>query len=304
MFIFLRLLGGIASSRTKYLRVCMLSVLLISSAQIQAATTQAAPISLPDLGYNTPYSVVIAILSILLIVTISAIIIQRRKIHRLTEHHAVLDKINIDLQEQVNTQRELEYNIEERNLELEVAMRELTDANKELERLSAIDALTGLMNRRYFDKRLLAETRRSRREQRPLSLAMLDIDFFKKVNDDYGHVAGDEALKAFAKLLQRQVKRPTDTICRFGGEEFVIILPATKLEDASVLMEKIRTAAEQMVICAGGFSFSITVSIGLTSRIMASDDEQGKILETADKLLYASKTSGRNQVTVKVMQAA
>jgi diguanylate cyclase (GGDEF)-like protein len=220
---------------------------------------------------------------------------EARALARENQQQAILAKDEL-LQLQEESKQALEYSVEERTLELEIAMRELSDANQELERLSAIDSLTGLMNRRYFDKRLLAESRRSRREQRYLSLAILDIDYFKKINDTYGHLAGDECLKVFAKTLQTHIRRPSDIICRYGGEEFVVILPGTELDGAVKLMEKVRLAVEDSVTEFEGKRITMTVSIGVTSRIMASDDEQAMILAFADKLLYKAKDLGRNNV--------
>lgn len=204
---------------------------------------------------------------------------------------------------QEDTQRQLEYSVDERTLELEIAMRELSEANKELERLTAIDALTGLMNRRYFDKRLLAEARRSRREQRCMSIAMLDIDFFKKINDSFGHLAGDACLQGFARLLQKQIQRPSDIICRYGGEEFVVILPGTQLDGASALMEKVRRALETSVTEFEDEKIRMTVSIGLTASIVSDDDQQDLMLAFADKLLYQAKTAGRNKVLAQSFSA-
>ncbi|MBT1449799.1 diguanylate cyclase [Glaciecola sp. XM2] len=200
------------------------------------------------------------------------------------------------LKVQEASQQDLEYRVEERTLELEIAMRELSEANQELERMSAIDPLTGLMNRRYFDKRLLAEARRSRREHRQLTLAMLDIDFFKKINDNYGHPAGDECLRVFSQLLQTHIKRPSDVICRYGGEEFVVILPATEIDGATVLMERVRDALEQTVVEFEGEKIKMTVSIGVTARVITSDDQKEGLLGFADQLLYKAKQNGRNRV--------
>jgi diguanylate cyclase (GGDEF)-like protein len=197
---------------------------------------------------------------------------------------------------QEDSKQALEYSVEERTLELEIAMRELSEANAELERVSAIDPLTNLMNRRYFDKRLLAEARRSRRENRPLTLAMLDIDFFKKVNDNYGHPAGDECLRQFARLLQAHIQRPSDVICRYGGEEFVVIMPATELEGGLKLMEKVRIDVANTPVLFEGKEINMTVSIGLSSKVIVSDDEKAELLSFADQLLYKAKQNGRNQV--------
>lgn len=202
---------------------------------------------------------------------------------------------------QETSKQALEYSVEERTLELEIAMRELSEANAELERVSAIDPLTNLMNRRYFDKRLLAEARRSRRENRPLTLAMLDIDFFKKINDHYGHPAGDECLRQFARLLQAHILRPSDVICRYGGEEFVVILPATELEGGLKLMEKVRTDLANTPILYEGKEINMTVSIGLTSKVIVSDDEKVELLSFADQLLYKAKQSGRNKVVAEAL---
>ncbi len=127
----------------------------------------------------------------------------------------------IELQQ--STQDELEYKVGERTLELEIALRELSEANRELEKLNTIDPLTGIRNRRHFDKRLQAEGRRSRREQTPLALAMVDIDHFKSVNDQHGHSAGDACIQHVATILQQQLKRLSDDVCRYGGEEFGLI---------------------------------------------------------------------------------
>ncbi|MGB3724580.1 MAG: diguanylate cyclase [Glaciecola sp.] len=199
---------------------------------------------------------------------------------------------------QQKNQAELEYSIEERTLELEVALRELADKNRDLEKLSAIDPLTGLYNRRYFDKRLLAEARRSKRELTPLGLAMLDIDHFKQVNDTHGHLCGDHCLKVFADLLKEHVKRPSDVVCRYGGEEFVIILPNTDEQGVAKLLEKIRHALEHKKIMFEGNEIPLTVSIGATSRVMLSEDEHVLIIAFVDKQLYRAKNEGRNQVWV------
>lgn len=203
----------------------------------------------------------------------------------------------ISLQEK--NKKDLEYSIEERTLELEVALRELAEKNSDLERLSAIDPLTGLMNRRYFDKRLLAESRRSKRELTPLGLAMLDIDHFKGINDEYGHLCGDHCLKVFAELIKEHVKRPSDIACRYGGEEFVLILPNTDEEGLLKLLEKIRMAVANKKIMFEGHEISMTVSIGGSSRIMASEDEHELIIAYVDKKLYQAKNAGRNTVLVE-----
>lgn len=199
---------------------------------------------------------------------------------------------------QEKNQSDLEYSIEERTLELEIALRELSEKNRELEKLSAIDPLTGLMNRRYFDKRIVAECRRSKRELSTLGFAMLDIDFFKKINDTFGHLAGDHCLKVFATILKETIKRPSDIVCRYGGEEFVLMLPNTDKDGLVNVLEKVRIAVEAKRILFEGQEISMTVSIGACSRIVLSEDETSLIIAFADKLLYQAKASGRNIVMV------
>jgi len=197
---------------------------------------------------------------------------------------------------QIETKERLEYAVGERTYELEIAIRELNEANHELERKTAIDALTGLANRRLYDKKVLAEARRSRREKTPLAIAMLDIDDFKSVNDTYGHQCGDEALKHFTGILRECIKRPSDTICRYGGEEFVLILPNTDLKGAAVLMESVRAMTQASRLNCEGEVIKFTVSIGVATRVISSDSESELLNAFADKLLYKAKEAGRNQV--------
>jgi diguanylate cyclase (GGDEF)-like protein len=197
---------------------------------------------------------------------------------------------------QLETKEKLEYAVDERTYELEIAIRELNEANHELERKSSIDALTGVANRRSYDKKVVAEARRSRREKTPLAIAMLDIDNFKAVNDTFGHQCGDEALKHFANVLKNCIKRPSDVICRYGGEEFVVILPNTDIEGARLLMESVRSSTENSQIQCDGKTIKFTVSIGVSTRVIATDTEYELLNAFADKLLYQAKESGRNQV--------
>lgn len=133
---------------------------------------------------------------------------------RRTQH---TQQVMLALQE--NTTEELEYKVQERTLELEVALRELSDTNRELNEKNTLDALTGIRNRRYFNKKYQAEIRRSRRERTQLSVVMIDIDHFKHVNDRYGHLVGDECIRAVARILKNALKRSSDDVCRYGGEE-------------------------------------------------------------------------------------
>ncbi len=193
-------------------------------------------------------------------------------------------------------QDDLHYQVQERTLELEIALRELSDANQELANLNTIDALTGIRNRRHFDKRLLAEGRRSRREQTPLSLAVIDIDHFKNINDQYGHSTGDVCITHLALLLQGMLKRPTDDVCRYGGEEFVVLLPNTDLAGAQQVIEAMRAQVEKEVLEIDGHSLNMTVSAGVATAVIAFEEHELALFKFADALLYQAKAAGRNRI--------
>lgn len=198
------------------------------------------------------------------------------------------------LQLQKQAQLGLQEQVSARTQELEAALSGLSLVNSELKGLSETDALTGLSNRRFFDEKIETEAARSRRERKPLAIALLDIDHFKAVNDSFGHQCGDDCLVAFANALKSNVKRPGDLLSRFGGEEFVVMLPNTSVEGASVLLEKFRLAVEALVVETQGNKISFTVSGGLTSMVVGSDEDAANMLAFADKLLYQAKQSGRN----------
>jgi len=177
----------------------------------------------------------------------------------------------------------------------------LRQANRELEQLAAVDALTGLANRRIFDERLHAEWALMAREQQPFSIIICDIDFFKNYNDYYGHQSGDACLKAVAKCIKSAVQRPADLAARFGGEEFSILLPNTHSGGACYLAEKIRTGIYSMKLqhARSPVSDSVTICLGVATVVPSTDcNGAEKLLKAADQALYASKMNGRNRVTV------
>ena len=163
--------------------------------------------------------------------------------------------------------------------------------------MAVVDALTGLHNRRYFDMHLSSLLDQAAQESKPLSLLVLDIDFFKKINDTYGHDAGDEILRALAGRMRRAV-RSVDLVCRLGGEEFVIVMPETALDVAGKVAERVRRAveAEPFNVKEGQMAVPVTVSIGIADR--GSDANPDFIYKSADKALYESKATGRNKVTL------
>jgi diguanylate cyclase (GGDEF)-like protein len=187
-----------------------------------------------------------------------------------------------------------------------VVLREklLRDQSVILKAMSYTDGLTGIANRRHFDERIEEELARARRSKTPLSLLLVDIDFFKPYNDLYGHVQGDQCLREVAVTLQSSLHRPADLAARYGGEEFAIILPDTPLEGAHHLAETTRAAVEARRFSHEGsvVAAHVTVSIGLATCL--PDDTLGvqQLIELADAGLYEAKKAGRNRTAVARMQ--
>ena len=177
--------------------------------------------------------------------------------------------------------------------------RSLRLANEENRRLSIIDALTGVYNRRYLMEQLSKELERSARYNHSLSLMLCDVDHFKRINDNYGHQCGDETLIKFSQAL-RGCLRETDWIARYGGEEFVIVLPETNLNSGAQVAERCRAALAKQPIVVGGHSLPVTASFGVTSWLatVPINADINKVIALADTGVYASKEGGRNRVTV------
>jgi diguanylate cyclase (GGDEF)-like protein len=172
----------------------------------------------------------------------------------------------------------------------------VTSVEQALYQLSTTDPLTGAFNRRHFMVLMDRERKIAERYGTPLSLMLLDIDHFKKINDTYGHPTGDEAIKAIAETCHRQV-RSTDTFCRYGGEEFIVALPQTDEAGAVIAAEYLRKAVSKIELMAdGNRSVRFTVSIGVAQFVRKSTIEQ--LIESADQALYAAKLGGRNQVQI------
>lgn len=179
-------------------------------------------------------------------------------------------------------------------------------ANKKLERLSIEDSLTGLKNRRYLDETLTKEISSLKRTQEPLSVIMIDIDYFKQYNDIYGHIQGDHCLQAISASLNSAISRPRDMVARYGGEEFIIILPDTDSLGAEKVVADTCHNINELALehSASPFDQKVTISVGLVT-VIPSDKlhlNVSTLLVLVDKLLYRSKNNGRNQVSSLVYQ--
>ena len=186
-----------------------------------------------------------------------------------------------------------------------VLTRKLDTANHELRRLTSLDGLTGVANRRHFDEVLEREWRRAMRQGTELSILMCDIDFFKQYNDAYGHLVGDEALRLTSQALTAVMDRGGDLIARYGGEEFAAVLPETSLGGALFVAERMKDAINQLDLPHSGSPFGhITASFGIASalpthRVATRDIPESSpltLVDAADRALYEAKDSGRNRV--------
>lgn len=180
--------------------------------------------------------------------------------------------------------------------EQRATVKALAEANHRIEVMSRTDALTGLANRREFDDRLEIEWLRSERGGEPVGMVMLDIDWFKAFNDAGGHPAGDECLRRVAMAMRATVHRPSDLVARFGGEEFVVLLPGTSEAGALEVAEQIRSAIERLELARPDTRGSVvTLSAGAASMIASQAEGSASLIEAADRAMYLAKSRGRNR---------
>ena len=196
-----------------------------------------------------------------------------------------------DLQKAIKREETLNEKILERTVELKDANEKIEELNKALEYSATHDALTGILNRGAILAFLENDIRRSKRIKTSLSLLMIDIDFFKKINDTYGHLVGDSILKQLCNLIRDSI-REIDLFGRYGGEEFIIILPDTNVEQAKILTSRLLTRIREHNFLTNKINLKITLSIGLTEYIL--DESIDLIIERADMALYEAKQSGRD----------
>ena len=207
----------------------------------------------------------------------------------------ILSRLSLDL---IDFNRQLEERVLARTAELQQANEALKVANQKLEVYSQTDGLLGISNRAFFDVRLRDEWNRAIREQAPIGLLMIDVDFFKKYNDHYGHPAGDACLQAVARAAAGKMVRAIDLLARYGGEEFVVILPNTVLTGAQKVAEGICEAVAALNIphAASAAATHVTVSIGAASLLPDRNESPDSLVAASDRALYVAKQQGRNRV--------
>jgi diguanylate cyclase (GGDEF)-like protein len=192
--------------------------------------------------------------------------------------------------------------LEHRMMSLQRENLDLIVRNRTLSEVSSRDTLTGLYNRWFVIEKLDSELNRSLRHGSPMSILMLDVDHFKRINDTFGHAVGDQVLQAVGKLL-RDSCRVYDVPGRYGGEEFCIVLPETKPGNTSVVAERIRSRLESMELPCGDSTIAVTASIGIAGMDVPADSEvlsPAALLDRADRALYSAKNRGRNRVEMWV----
>ncbi len=208
---------------------------------------------------------------------------------------------NIELLVRIRSALKLKFEMDrskKREQHLLIVTRQLKEAVAKLNQLSSLDGLTGIPNRRYFDQIIQKEWNRCRRNIKPLSVIFIDIDFFKVYNDTYGHQSGDDCLKTVAGLLQKVTRRSGDTVFRYGGEEFIAVLPETAYKNALMLAEKMCRKVEAAGIAHAKSPVSdfVTVSLGVAATLPTGEVSYESLISAADKALYDAKKEGRNRV--------
>jgi len=258
------------------------------------------------------YALAIAIgtaLAILMIIVIFLQLVVLQPIKKLTDHASRLDREG-DYSIQLAFNRRDELGRLARVLDFtSVTIAERTDelksVNKKLEKLSCVDALTGIANRRIFDEHMEKEWLRAARQKTDLSLILMDVDHFKHYNDFYGHQKGDQCLHAIASAIKSQVTRPADLVARYGGEEFAVILPETDATGAYKVAEKIRRAVYDLQINHQKSETAdvVTLSLGVASMTPGAKDERRAFIQEADESLYQAKKAGRNRAILSGMNS-
>jgi diguanylate cyclase (GGDEF)-like protein len=257
--------------------------------------------------FSTEWSAEIAgVLAVTVLAALVRMLILQGRIARRTkelEHELALRRhIEGELEtardELENRVRERTHSLEARNAELTQLRLALETANQRLKHLVSVDALTGIANRRHFDRALDRELRRARRENLPLSLIFLDLDEFKRFNDTYGHARGDDVLRLVAHTLDETFRRGGDLVARYGGEEFAVVLPGLDRRRAELYAERLRRRIWRLAIPyqASQIADRVTISGGVATVPPGHVTKPEDLLRAADKALYRAKCLGRNRI--------
>lgn len=264
-----------------------------------------------DIAVDNSIGWVVALALVALIVALARTVILHARLTRRTQQlEGELSRRQAVETELQNVRDDLEHRVRERTQSLEARNAELTQlrlaletANQRLKRLVAIDALTGVANRRHFDRALDRELRRARREGLPLSLIFLDLDEFKRFNDTYGHARGDQVLREVAHTLDETFRRGGDLVARYGGEEFAVVLPGVDGRRAELYAERLRRRIWRLAIGyqASTVADRVTISGGVATVTPGMTVTPDGLLRAADKALYRAKCQGRNRIASGVI---
>jgi len=280
LFILGALIGhhGKTAGRGQYLLMVgfFLLVIVIGYRVVEAIGGRIEVLSPQVTGPIQTATLLASIVTLMLLAAGMTLMIQERAEHELAQNREVLNQLNVALQDHAA---------------------ELEAANQKLAELSTTDGLTGLANRRRFDEVLAAESARAQRSGQPLAILMIDIDWFKKYNDHYGHQAGDVCLKRVASVLKSSARRPSDLVARYGGEEFTVIIVGTDVDEAGGLADALcRSVAALEIPHAQSLHGKVTISIGFAADVPDQENGGEALLKRADAALYQAKDAGRNQV--------
>jgi diguanylate cyclase (GGDEF)-like protein len=233
--------------------------------------------------------------------TLAGAALDKRRLAGLGDAHAALEKAHQDLRAAHDLASAANAELEGAQDELLRTQASLCEMNLALSELSVRDGLTGVFNRRYFDRMLETEFKRAARAHAPIALLMLDVDYFKQLNDTQGHQQGDACLKQIAAMLLKMPLRDYDVVARYGGEEFVVLLPEAHPDGARQKAETIRERVLELALpneasqAAGGL---VSISVGLCVFLPKPGDDPQRLLKEADAALYRAKRAGRNRVEI------
>lgn len=231
---------------------------------------------------------------------------ENESIRRGEDTHALLKMVSklyhvltLQNEELIAANKQLEDRVTQRTVELAQANANLLQANIELETYSRTDCMLQIANRGYFNEQLDGVGRSCRRRRSPLGVLLIDVDFFKRYNDAYGHQAGDIALRAIAQAIKSAMSRAVDLVARYGGEEFVVMLPDTDIAGTRLVGERVVAAVARLELPHKHSEVAphVTISVGAASAIPVEHDDTSRLLAAADAALYRSKANGRNRAT-------